>query len=240
MDADGVVRLRLSRQQLRGPHADAPAMAVKNLLAVQAQEFQYARWSLAQRTTSATAAEVEQAVADGRILPTHILRPTWHFVHRDDLRWLMSLSGPRLHQGNRGMYRRTGIDTEVAEKGNTVLAAAGTGGNHLTRDELATELQRAGFLAKGLELAYLIMNAEIGGVLVPGAPVRSAGGPQADLCTVRRARPRRAGCTEVPGRVACRTGAAVLCQPWSCHHQGLRGLVRPDHGGYPIGSKADP
>jgi hypothetical protein len=67
---------------------------------------------LAQRTGGATAADVEQAVADGRILRTHILRPTWHFVHRDDLPWLRALSAPRLHQANGGTYRRTGIDNE--------------------------------------------------------------------------------------------------------------------------------
>jgi hypothetical protein len=103
VEADDVVRLRLSRQQLRPPYADSPEAALKSLLAVQSQEFAYARWTLAQRTAGATAADIEQAVADGRILRTHILRPTWHFVHRDDLRWVLTQSAPRLHQGN-GAY----------------------------------------------------------------------------------------------------------------------------------------
>ena len=47
---------------------------------------------------------------------------------------------------------------------------------HRTREQLAAELQRAGFPAKGLGLAYLIMHAEISGVLASGVPVRSAGG----------------------------------------------------------------
>ncbi|WP_307077015.1 winged helix DNA-binding domain-containing protein [Arthrobacter pascens] len=176
MDPDEVVRLRLGGQMLREPAAASPEDALRNLLAVQAQEFPYARWTLAQRAPSATAADVEQAVADGRILRTHILRPTWHFVHRDDLRWLMALSAPRLHQGNAGMYRRTGIDAATALRGGQVLAEAVSGGNHLTREQLAATLQDAGFAAKGLELAYLIMNAEISGALASGSPVRSAGG----------------------------------------------------------------
>jgi len=176
LDADDVVRLRLSRQQLRPPHADSPEAALKSLLAVQSQEFAYARWTLAQRTAGATAADVEKAVADGRILRTHILRPTWHFVHRDDLRWLLMLSAPRLHQGNGGMYRQTGIDAAAAARSTRVLAAAVSGDAHKTREELAAELQRNGFAAKGLELAYLIMHAEISGVLTSGTPVRSKGG----------------------------------------------------------------
>jgi hypothetical protein len=201
MDPDTVVRLRLHHQMLRGPAAASPETALRNLLAVQSQEFAYARWTLAQRTSAqvnpaqsnqaqrnpaqrnpaqlapaASASAIEQAVADGRILRTHILRPTWHFVHRDDLRWLLALSAPRLHQGNAGMYRQTGIDDATAARSAKVLAGAVEGGHHLTREQLATRLQDAGFTGKGLELAYLIMHAEISGVLVSGSPVRSAGG----------------------------------------------------------------
>ena len=176
MEPHEVLRTRLAGQQLREPRAATAEEAVKNLLAVQAQEFPYARWSLAQRTGGATAADVEQALADGRILRTHILRPTWHFVHRDDLPWLRALSAPRLHQANGGTYRSTGIDDEAASRSADVLAEAVAGGVHLTREQLAARLQGAGFAAKGLLLAYLIMHAEISGVLVSGAPVRSPGG----------------------------------------------------------------
>jgi len=175
-----VVRLRLQSQMLREPGAVSPEAVLRSLLAVQAQEFSYARWSLAQRVTASagpvTARDIEQAVADGRILRTHILRPTWHFVHRDDLRWLLALSAPRLEQANAATYRRTGINAAVAARSAEVLAGAVAGGNHLPREGLAEKLHDAGFPAKGLELAYLVMHAEISGVLVSGTPVRSPGG----------------------------------------------------------------
>ncbi|MCQ6269906.1 winged helix DNA-binding domain-containing protein [Pseudarthrobacter sp. R1] len=181
MEPDAVVRQRLSSQLLREPGAPSPEAALRNLLAVQAQEFPYARWSLAQRVSRSveppvTAADIEGAVADGRILRTHILRPTWHFVHRDDLRWLSALSAPRLHQANAATYRLTGIDTATATRAGEVLAGAVAGGNHLTREQLAARLQAAGIRASGLRLAYIIMHAEVSGVLVSGTPVRSRGG----------------------------------------------------------------
>jgi hypothetical protein len=180
MEPDVVVRLRLQAQMLREPAAASIEAALRELLAVQAQEFPYARWSLAQRVSAGAspvaAAEVEQAVADGRILRTHILRPTWHFVHRDDLRWLVALSAPRLHQANAPTYRLTGIDEATAARGSEVLAGAVAGGNHLTRGQLAVKLQEAGFEASGLRLAYIIMHAEASGVLASGTPVRSPGG----------------------------------------------------------------
>jgi hypothetical protein len=176
MDPDAVVGTRLVSQQLRSPVAASVEDALQNLVAVQSQEYPYARWSLAQRTAAATASDVEQAVADGRILRTHILRPTWHFVHQTDLPWLRALSAPRLHRANAITYSRTGIDAETAARSTDVLAAALEGGRQLTRDQLAGELERAGFNVKGLVLAYLIMHAEINGVIVSGAPVRSAAG----------------------------------------------------------------
>ncbi|MFC8040476.1 winged helix DNA-binding domain-containing protein [Paenarthrobacter sp. NPDC057355] len=169
-------QLRLRRQQLRPPLACSPGDAVRNLLAVQAQEFPYARWTVAQRTPGSTAAIVEQDVADGTILRTHILRPTWHFVHRDDLGWLMGLSAARLHQGNKGMYRQTGVDEEAAGLSSRILAAAVANGGHKTRDELAEVLADAGLPSKGLGFIYHLMHAEISGILVSGAPVRSPGG----------------------------------------------------------------
>lgn len=171
-----MVRHRLVRQQLRAPFAGTAAEATRNLLAVQAQEFPYARWSLAQRAPGSSAADVEDLVSDGTILRTHILRPTWHFVHREDLGWLMALSAERLHQGNKGMYRQTGVDEDSAARSAAVLAGAVAGGAHKTREELSGVLGQAGFPDKGLGLVYHLMHAEISRVLASGTPVRSAGG----------------------------------------------------------------
>lgn len=176
MDAEELVRLRLLRQRLRPPYADSLEEALRHLLAVQAQEFPYARWSLAQRTTGSTAQLVEDAVADGRILRTHILRPTWHFVHRDDLRWLMALSRPRLHQANQAIYRQTGISDGDAARSDLILGEAVAGGRHKTREELSAVLEEAGFEAQRLRLAYFVMHAELNGILVSGTPLRSPGG----------------------------------------------------------------
>jgi hypothetical protein len=60
---------------------------VRHLIAMQAQEHTYARWSVAQRTTGTPAASaIERAFDEGRFLRTHLLRPTRHFVAATDLR----------------------------------------------------------------------------------------------------------------------------------------------------------
>jgi len=76
--ADGhrVAQQRLRNQRLSGAALAAPEDVVRWLGAVQAQEYPYARWSLAQRSRRADDLAMERAVAEGRILRTHALELT--------------------------------------------------------------------------------------------------------------------------------------------------------------------
>lgn len=160
----------MAQQQLWGSPAAGPGEVVSWLGAVQAQEFAYARWSLAQRCGDPSAAEVEDAYAAGDILRTHVLRPTWHFVHRLDLGWLMELSAPRVRQQNRSINSGWGVDDEMLQRGNRVLEAAVADGEHRSRKELVTHLSEAGLPATGIPLAQVLMEAELNRILVSGAP----------------------------------------------------------------------
>jgi hypothetical protein len=177
-------RHRLRAQRLWDPPPDDAAAALRWLLAFQSQEYAYARWSLAQRTGGPArdnAVDVDEAIAAGTILRTHILRPTWHFVHRGDLPWLMLLSQPRLKAGNKGRDRQLGLDAATVARGNDVLAAAVADGRHRTREELAARLTEAGLLPddgvklngaplRGQRLGHLVFHAEMDRILVSGTP----------------------------------------------------------------------
>ena len=47
---------------------------------------------------------------DGEILRTHVMRPTWHFVAAEDLRWLLRLTAPRVHTASALLYRQAELD----------------------------------------------------------------------------------------------------------------------------------
>ena len=49
-------------------------------VAVQAQDYAGAKWALGLRVEGVTNAQVDAALADGRLLRTHVMRPTWHLV----------------------------------------------------------------------------------------------------------------------------------------------------------------
>lgn len=143
--------------------------AVTQLGAVQAQDYAGAKWALGQRLKDSSDANLDQAFADGSILRTHLLRPTWHFVAPADIRWLLMLTAPRVHAVNAFMYRQSGLDKAIFRKSNAVLEKTLQGGKQLTRKELASALHKAGIPAEGFRLGYLMMYAELEGVICSGS-----------------------------------------------------------------------
>jgi len=98
---------RLHNQRLTKPGGRRPADLVSWLGAVQAQEYQAAKWALALRLDDGvTDADIEHAFEQGRILRTHVLRPTWHFVTPEDIGWMLDLTGARVQRAM-GSYCRT-------------------------------------------------------------------------------------------------------------------------------------
>jgi hypothetical protein len=160
---------RLSSQQLEQARFKTPVEVVAWLGAVQAQEYAGAKWALGLRIPGIKDQAVEQAFAEGQILRTHMLRPTWHFVTAADIRWIQNLTAPRVHAANAYYYRRLELNEAVFRQSTAALVAALQGGKQRTRRELAAALAEAGIIAEGQRLAYLVMRAELDGILCSGA-----------------------------------------------------------------------
>lgn len=140
------------------------------LAAVQAQDYAGAKWALGLRLQDATDDDIERAFAEGAILRTHLLRPTWHFVTPADIRWMLALTGPRVHAANAYMYRKLELDSAIFKRSNAALAKALQGSRQLTRDELRGVLSQAGIATgDGLRMGYLMMRAELDGLVCSGA-----------------------------------------------------------------------
>src|SRR5262245_19431189 len=152
MDAMEIAHRRLHNQRLSGPPAADPASVVRELGAVQSQEYAIAKWSLGQRCTGGDDRAVQWAVGAAAIRRTHALRPTWHFVAREDIGWIQALTGPRV-LGTMGPYlRRDGLDDpDLSAKVNKSIVDALRGGNHLTRKELGIALAMGGIEATGMQ-----------------------------------------------------------------------------------------
>ncbi|MFN2512375.1 MAG: winged helix DNA-binding domain-containing protein [Pyrinomonadaceae bacterium] len=164
-----VARLRLHNQHLSSTAFKKPADVVKWLGAVQAQDYYGAKWAIGQRMVGATDDAIEKAFADGRILRTHIMRPTWHFVAPADIRWMLRLTAPRVNASNGHYHRQLELDDAVFRRSNKALAASLRGGIQLTRDALRNILEQAGVSTQGLRFVHILARAEIDGVICSGA-----------------------------------------------------------------------
>jgi Winged helix DNA-binding domain len=159
---------RLDNQRLAGPPLPTPERVVRWLGAVQAQDFAGARWALGLRARDVTDAAVTKAFDEGRLLRTHILRPTWHFVAPADIRWMLALTAPRVHAVNAYYYRKFELSAATFARARRVFEQALRDDRYLTRVDLGLALQRQRIAATGTRLAALVMHAELDGVICSG------------------------------------------------------------------------
>ena len=163
-----LISARLQNQHLIRSTARDPATVVASLGAMQAQDFSGAKWAIGLRAPACHDANIEDAFNDGRILRTHVLRPTWHFVAADDIKWLLGLTAPRVRANNAYYYKQLGLDAKVFARSCAMISRVLEGGQFKTRAELAIALKRAKVPADGLKLAYIMMHAELDGVITSG------------------------------------------------------------------------
>jgi len=160
---------RLRNQRITRPGPRGPEKLVAWMGAVQAQEYGPAKWGLGLRLPgSTTDAAIERAIDRGRILRTHVLRPTWHFVTANDIRWMLELTGPQVHRRMSSYDRLLGLHTGVMTRAVDVIERALGEHRYLTRRELGVELGRAGLPDRSSHLAHIAMYAELEGVICSG------------------------------------------------------------------------
>ena len=164
-----LVAQRLVNQRLTGAGHRRPADVVSWCGAVQAQEYEPARWGLGLRMVDDAAdASVERAFDQGRLLRTHVMRPTWHFVTPADIGWLLALTAPRVRRVLASYMRSVELDASTLAGATTIVERALRDGQYLTRIEMGEHLLRAGLVMTGLRLAFLTLHAELDGVICSG------------------------------------------------------------------------
>lgn len=168
MTPAAIAKYRLANQHLTDPAFTSPQQIVSWLGAMQAQEYAMAKWAVGLRVPGTTNAAVEQALNDGAILRTHLLRPTWHFVAPADIRWMLQLTAPRVHAVNAFMYRKTELDNTIFKKCCNLFAKLLKDNNYLSRTALKAELERIKISTDTVRLSCIMMYAELEGLICSG------------------------------------------------------------------------
>ena len=159
---------RLVNQQLSSTGFVSARDIVAHLGAMQAQDYAMAKWAIGTRLPGSTDISIEQAIDNAEIIRTHILRPTWHFVAAADLRWMLALTAPHVRRKMSTYFKQLGLDDEICLKSNKIIAKA-LEGRQLTREEIMSELKKAGIRTDELRSAHLMFFAELEGIACNGS-----------------------------------------------------------------------
>ncbi|MEV1131240.1 winged helix DNA-binding domain-containing protein [Agromyces sp. NPDC049794] len=161
-----IARWRLHSQLLSAPVAGAEQV-VSSLLAVQAENPSQSAWAVATRTTTPRQSDLVEAIADGRVLRTHVLRSTWHYLHADDAAWLLELTSPRVlpivDQQLQGQAERM---SQLTDAVLSILAET----PDRTRGDLADALAERGMELTGQQLMLLLAGLELRAQVCSGVP----------------------------------------------------------------------
>ena len=169
MEAQAAVRgRRLRSLGLAGPAARDPREPPRLLGGIQAQDHEGARWSIGLRTQGCSDADVEAALAAGRVVRTWAFRGTLHLLAAEDVRWVTALLAPAIVASNRRRYRQLGLDERDFEKSRGIIGSALSGSPGLTRADLASALEGAGLSPGGQRAPYLLQRAALDGLICEG------------------------------------------------------------------------
>ncbi|NIJ11472.1 hypothetical protein FHU38_001816 [Saccharomonospora amisosensis] len=140
-------RLRASRlvaQLLTGKAPGDPVTAVTRVVALQAQAPGPARLAVRPRTHRVTAAVVDHACADGRLVRTWAMRGTLHLLAAQDVRWVVGLLGPVFAKAGRRRREQLGLDDATCERALAALQRVLHGSEPLVRADIVARLRDHG------------------------------------------------------------------------------------------------
>ena len=164
-----IARWRLRSQHLADPGPASATDVVSSLLGVQAENPAQSAWAVATRTATPDPADLAAALDDGRVLRTHVLRPTWHYVTADDLVWLVDVTASGAGRPILQQLRSGHDDAALDRLRESVLT--GLAGTHLTRPDVARLLEQSGRALGGHDLMLLMADLELRALVCSGPVV---------------------------------------------------------------------
>lgn len=168
MNIADIRNFRLANEHLTHPDFATPEAVVAHLGAVQSQDYPAARWGLGIRMKHATDVHIDEAYNAGKFLRLHVMRPTWHFVMPEDVRWMQALTSANVKKLMGHYNRKLELTEEVFVRSAEIISHALIGGTYLTRQEIKKLLEAVGIKTDVQRLAHLLMDAELDALICNG------------------------------------------------------------------------
>lgn len=160
---------RLENQSVGSGRFRTPAEIAAWMGAMQAQDFAMSKWALGIRLPGSTEKTINDAFNNGSILRTHVMRPTWHLVAAENIRWMVGLTAPGIKASMRSRHRELELDEVILKNYYTIISKALGRGAHLTREELIGQLDLTNIGLDNNRAYHILMRAELDGIICSGA-----------------------------------------------------------------------
>jgi DNA glycosylase AlkZ-like len=171
MATTNIAHQRLLNQRINSEKFQKPEDVVRWMGAMQAQDYLQALWAIGLRMQSATVVDIEQAIADRKILRTWPMRGTIHFVPSEDAKWMLSLSTARMLAGEKRRLEQLQLDRASIERAQQLFHDALKGDKQLSRQSMMTLLNDAGISTEGQRGYHTLWYAALVGLICLGPTV---------------------------------------------------------------------
>ncbi|MDR1198053.1 MAG: winged helix DNA-binding domain-containing protein [Prevotellaceae bacterium] len=161
--------IRAVSQQLANPLFEKAKDLVSWMGAIQAQDYNMCKWATGIRLKSSTISDIERALGKGEILRTHIMRPTWHLITAEDICWMLELCREKIKAASASRDKYLEISEKLFARTTDLIAKMLEGNNHLTRRQIADNLNRAGIKTDTSRMIHFMYRAEAEGIVCSGA-----------------------------------------------------------------------
>lgn len=168
MQRSDIALARLQNHHLDGGKLTSADSIVEWMGAMQAQEYEQAKWAVGSRLPGSALKDIEFAISKKTIVRTWLLRGTLHFVSAKDVHWMLELVAPGIIPRLRARHEELGLKENQFELFYSILTENLQGGKELSRTELTELFQEKGIDAKGPRLYHILLKAALDQIICCG------------------------------------------------------------------------
>ncbi|TBL77497.1 winged helix DNA-binding domain-containing protein [Paenibacillus thalictri] len=147
---------RMHNLHITGARMEQSEHVAQQLGALQAQDYHQALWAIGIRTQSATTADIEQIIENRKIVLTWAMRGTIHFVHPENIRWMLKHLASRMLAQDGRRLQQLELNLEIIERCKRIIYDALQGNKRISRPNLMQLLEENGFHTKNQRGYHLL------------------------------------------------------------------------------------
>ncbi|HAA0617108.1 TPA_asm: winged helix DNA-binding domain-containing protein [Listeria innocua] len=169
MERKTIIQKRFINQRLaETTWLSSPEEVVFHFGAMQSQNYGQSLWAVGSRLITPNEQTVKQAIDEGEIIRTWLLRGTIHLFSARDYHWLMDLIAPRIDKICKPYRTKLGLTEDILSKSTEVVKTL-VAEHAITRKDLALNLAKHDLPSSGIPFAQLLVYLSSRKIICSGA-----------------------------------------------------------------------